>query len=88
MIRPAILGFLSSLCVAMAVNQADSRASDVKRSPDDLARRAETIKPSADELKWRQIPWVLDLGEGQRLARAERRPIFLWAAGDDPLERC
>jgi len=54
----------------------------------DLQRWAAVIKPSPDELKWRQIPWVLDLAKGQRLAEREERPIFLWVTGDDPLERC
>ena len=53
-----------------------------------LARRAAVIKPAPAELRWQQIPWLTDLAEGQRLARAERRPIFLWVTGDDPLERC
>src|SRR5262249_5093609 len=53
-----------------------------------LARRAAVIKPAPEELRWQQIPWVTDLAEGQRLARAEQRPIFLWVTGDDPLERC
>jgi hypothetical protein len=53
-----------------------------------LAKRAAVIKPAKEELRWQQIPWVTDLAEGQRLAQAERRPIFLWVTGDDPLERC
>ena len=55
---------------------------------DDLTRRAAIIKPAAAELKWQQIPWLLDLTGGLRVAREERRPIFLWVTGDDPLERC
>jgi hypothetical protein len=53
-----------------------------------LAKRAAAIKPVAEELCWQQIPWIIDLAEGQRLAKAEGRPIFLWVTGDDPLERC
>jgi len=53
-----------------------------------LARRATLIKPAAAELRWRQIPWLIDLAEGQKRARAEGRPILLWVTGDDPLERC
>jgi len=53
-----------------------------------LAERAAAIKPRAEELRWQQIPWLTDLAQGQRLAQAERRPIFLWVTGDDPLERC
>ncbi len=55
---------------------------------DDLARRAEIIKPKPGEYKWKQIPWIVDLNEGIRLAREEKRPILLWVSGDDPLERC
>ena len=54
---------------------------------EDLLRRAAVIKPRPDELKWQRIPWVQDLAEGQRIAQAERRPIFLWAIADAPLER-
>ncbi len=53
----------------------------------DLLRRAAVIKPRPEELKWQKIPWVLDLTEGHRVAQAERRPIFLWAIADAPLER-
>jgi hypothetical protein len=39
--------------------------------------------------RWRDgIPWLLDLEEGIRRARAEKRPLVLWVSGDDPLERC
>ena len=55
---------------------------------DDLAKRAAAIKPAASELRWQQIPWLTDLAEGRHLAQEERRPIFLWVTGDDPLERC
>jgi hypothetical protein len=60
----------------------------VAPSRDDLEARAAAIKPTPRELTWLGIPWVLDLSEARKLARGERRPIFLWAAGDDPLERC
>ena len=54
----------------------------------ELLRRATAIKPTPAELKWQKIPWTRDLAEGQRLAKAEGRPIFLWASGDEPLGRC
>jgi hypothetical protein len=61
---------------------------DSPPAPESLARRAAVIKPIPDELRWQQIPWLTDLAEAQKQARAERRPIFLWVTGDDPLERC
>ena len=51
-----------------------------------LVERA--AEPTAKELAWLTIPWVLDLKAAQTTAKAEGRPIFLWVTGDDPLERC
>lgn len=46
-----------------------------------------TLFPQAT--KWRDaIPWILDLDEGIRLAKEEKRPLLIWTSGDDPLERC
>jgi hypothetical protein len=53
-----------------------------------LAERAAVVKPTAKELAWLTIPWMLDLKAAQTTAKAEGRPIFLWVTGDDPLERC
>jgi hypothetical protein len=55
---------------------------------DELADRADVIKPNAKELMWLKIPWELDLMAAQETARKEERPIFLWVTGDDPLGRC
>jgi hypothetical protein len=60
----------------------------VAPAEDDLAVRATAIKPTAKELEWLGVPWVLNLADAQKMAREEKRPIFLWVAGDDPLERC
>jgi hypothetical protein len=54
----------------------------------ELAERAAVVKPTAKELAWLTIPWVLDLTAAQTTAKAEGRPMFLWVTGDDPLERC
>ena len=55
---------------------------------DDLEAKASAIKPAPRELTWLGVPWILNLAEAQKMAREEKRPIFLWVAGDDPLERC
>src|SRR5262249_20943592 len=75
--RDRMKALLAVLAVVL-VAQADS----------DLARRASILKPKPGEYKWQQIPWILDLNEGIRLAREEKRPVLVWASGDDPLERC
>jgi hypothetical protein len=82
---PIAIGFaraLMSLATLLGVEATDAPSADA------LARRATLIKPAAEELRWQQIPWLLDLAEGQQHAQAEGRPILLWVTGDDPLERC
>jgi hypothetical protein len=53
-----------------------------------LGMRMDAIKPHVDEVRWLQIPWVLDLAEAAKASKAENRPLLIWASGDDPLERC
>jgi len=58
-----------------------------------LEKRAAVLRPSADEVKWQELPWIVDPNEAIRLAKSEKRPIFFWAAGGRgrdglPLERC
>jgi hypothetical protein len=46
------------------------------------------VKPSTAELRWRQVPWLLDLATALGQAKAEKRPLVVWTADDEPLERC
>lgn len=43
------------------------------------------IRPTPDELRWREIPWQTDIAAACRLAAAQERPIFLWAMNGNPL---
>jgi hypothetical protein len=59
------------------------------RLPPDAARMYGLVTtPHPGELKWQQIPWLTDLREGIRQARAEGRAMVLFVSGDDPLEKC
>jgi len=58
-----------------------------------LEARAAGLLPTKDQLRYQEIPWVHDLADAQKVARAERRPIFLWGYGgrarpDNGLEGC
>jgi hypothetical protein len=64
------------------------RAAEAPLAPEELARRAEVVRPSPDELRWQQLPWLTSLVEARQTAQRERRPIFLWVSSDPPLDRC
>jgi hypothetical protein len=58
-----------------------------------LEARAAGLLPTRDQLRYQDIPWVHELADAQKVARAERRPIFLWGYGgrarpDNGLEGC
>ena len=57
-------------------------------SPAELTNLATIIKPPAAANKWQQIPWLGDVNEGRKLAREEKRPLFLWAVFGEPLDEC
>jgi len=63
-------------------------ANDFDRLPAREARAYSLIVPTASELKWATIPWLMDLEEAIKVAKKEKRPLLIWTAGDDPLERC
>ena len=67
------------------------RPPDVKKpspSAAELTQLATVIKPSAAANKWQQIPWLTDVDEGRKLAKEEKRPLFLWTVFGEPLDEC
>jgi hypothetical protein len=71
---------------------ADSRPAaphpDVQGLPKEVAQLYSITTLFPRPTKWLDIPWILDLNEGIRIAKAEKRPVLIWVSGDDPLERC
>jgi hypothetical protein len=64
-------------------------AFDADRLPADAGRVYRyAMNPLPGELRWQQIPWLTDLEEGVRRAKAENRPLLLFVSGDEPLGRC
>lgn len=77
-------GVLAPLVLAAAAGAAGAGG-----LPADAARMYGLVKtPHPGELKWQQVPWLTDLREAVRQARAERRPLLLFVSGDEPLEKC
>ena len=83
------------LCVAvLAITartvqaQTPAEAKKPPRSPAELTKLATIIKPSAAANKWQQIPWLGDVDEGRKLAKEEKRPLFLWTVFGEPLDEC
>ncbi len=46
------------------------------------------IKQQPELMRWLEIPWELNLADAFAIAKAEKRPLFVMAIGEDPLGRC
>lgn len=57
-------------------------------APEPLERRADVLRPTPAEKLWEQIPWYASLAKAQEVARAEKRPLFVWTDDNDPFQRC
>ena len=45
------------------------------------------LTPKPEEMKWASIPWQTDLWEARKLAREQRKPIFMWSMNGKPLRQ-
>jgi hypothetical protein len=47
------------------------------------------IKPQPGELRFHEIPWLIDVWEARKKAAAEGKPILVWSgAGGSPVGVC
>jgi hypothetical protein len=67
-----------------------SRDREAPAIPDDQFRKLHTqIKPGPGELRFQQVPWLLDVWEARKKAAAEGKPILVWSgAGGAPIGVC
>lgn len=70
------------------LSPADAPRTDETRLTGDAAKLHAALKARPEEMKWRKVPWLLDLNEGLRVAKEEKRPLLLWTSQQShPLER-
>jgi hypothetical protein len=54
-------------------------------TPEQLEKLHQVIRPTADEEKWLQVPWMASVWEARRKAAALGKPILLWEMDGHPL---
>ena len=58
-------------------------------SPEHFARLHRLIKPGPGELRFHEIPWLLDITQARKQAAAQGKPILVWSgAGGAPIGIC
>ena len=84
-LRWCVALLISTLLASAALIGQDGRNEDGA----DLRKQADDLRASADDVfKLQRIPWVTDMSEGFRLAKEEKRPVFLYIQSGDPLGDC
>jgi len=78
-----LIGMIAVVAIAFLTCSAQTSAQQLR--PEEFNTLQRLIKPTADELKWEQIPWMTDLWEARRKADTEGKPIFLWSMDGNPL---
>jgi hypothetical protein len=82
------IGLLSTSIPVLAQTKAPDFRSDRARMPGELAALYDNLKPRPNEVRWKDIPWLNDIGDGIKVAKDEKRPLFIYVSTDEPLDRC
>jgi hypothetical protein len=79
--------FGSTWLLAQPASSQDNKP--ISRSRDGIDKRIEEIQPTAKELRFDAIGWVSGIREAERLARENKRPVFLFSnVGQMDVGRC
>jgi len=87
-VRPtaAVAAAVIAVASAVAARTDDAVApAGVPLASDTLDAWRAHILPGADELAYASIPWHVTFADGLEAARAEGRPLLLWAMNGHPL---
>lgn len=52
---------------------------------ENLDRLKTLVKPRAEEMKWEEIPWQVDLWQARRKAAEAGKPLVLWEMDGNPM---
>lgn len=88
-----LLAALGCLCLAVFGQQAtraQTKTSEPPTIPVDQFRGLHAlIRPQPGELRFHEIPWLIDVWDARKQAAAQGKPILAWSgAGGAPIGVC
>jgi hypothetical protein len=72
------------VAIALAASVAASAPAPVLDDAS-FARWRDTIRPTAEELRWQEIPWRATFWEAVLEGQKKEQPILVWAMNGHPL---
>jgi hypothetical protein len=87
---PGLLSFALTLATCAASAFAQEQPVEPAAIPaEHFATLHKLIKPQPGELRFHEIPWLIDVWEARKKAAAEGKPILAWSgAGGAPIGVC
>jgi hypothetical protein len=90
---PAVIACLACLAWLGLLNhlvaQEKTEMSPGPIPPEQFEKVLKLIKPQPGELRFHEIPWLIDVWEARREAAKEGKPILVWSgAGGAPIGVC
>jgi hypothetical protein len=88
-LRIAYAVMVAVLFSAGAPAQVNERTEPPTIPADHFVKLHALIKPQPGELRFHEIPWLIDVWEARKKAAAEGKPILVWSgAGGSPVGVC
>ena len=85
----ALLLALGSLAQAQAAGQVNDVPEPAAIPTAQFGKLHTLIRPQPGELRFHEIPWLIDIWEARQKAAAEGKPILVWSgAGGAPIGVC
>jgi|CXWL01.1.fsa_nt_gi hypothetical protein len=69
----------------MALIQILTLVAAMSSSPADIDAKIAAVLPTAEENRWLEIPWRLNLGVARREAAESKKPLFVWMMNGHPM---
>lgn len=69
------------LFFAVLTLAASAGAAEKTITPDGFESLQKLIRPQADESRWANVPWEMNLKQARERAAREDKPILLWRSG-------
>ena len=80
--RLSLFSLAAWLALAMGLSAID-QDSNPPRAKDPIRERLDRVKPRLQELWWKSLPWQTSLKDAYKVAREQKKPIFLLCTDGD-----
>jgi len=88
-LRSALTALVCLIGFGHSLSRGGAQVKMVPIPPESFVKVLKLIKPQPGELRFHEIPWLIDVWEARKKAAKEGKPILVWSgAGGSPVGVC